>query len=298
MADRRPAPSFALRARPAGHRRSQGRDPPPDLPPEGGRSQGWQGGGARIGKSPNREAGRAVFSPPPESSLLPPGRGEVGRGVDPGVRPPGRGPSRPRSSVNCLGAPASRRHGEPKARILVRASRDAGGTPALPAAGPPPDLPPEGGRSQGWQGGGERIGKSPNREAGRAACPAIVTSESRRKISKCDRPGGTPLPTSPLEGGRREVKGGGEKTAAARACPAMATSAGRRKISKCGRPACQGRRMAPARPLPRRRGRSGGSGVSGQAACGLARVSSPRPVSSASTEMSSSRSSQCRPPPE
>ena len=35
----------------------------------------------------------------------------------------------------------------------------------------------------------------------RAPCPAMAMSASRRKISKCDRPGGTPLPTSPLKGG-------------------------------------------------------------------------------------------------
>ena len=36
---------------------------------------------------------------PPPFSLLPPGRGEVGRGVDPGARRPGRGLSRSRSSM-------------------------------------------------------------------------------------------------------------------------------------------------------------------------------------------------------
>ena len=71
--------------------------------------------------------------------------GEVGRGVDPGAGRPGRGPSRPCSSVNCLGAPASRRLGGPKARILVRASREAGGTPALPGAPPLPTSPLKGG---------------------------------------------------------------------------------------------------------------------------------------------------------
>ena len=92
-------------------------DPPPDLPPGRGRSRGWQGGGARIGKSPDKEAVPAVFSPPPGSSLLPPGRGEVGRGVAPAPQP-GRGASRSRSSVNCLGAPASRRLRSPPPRPL------------------------------------------------------------------------------------------------------------------------------------------------------------------------------------
>ena len=97
-----------------------------------------KGGGVRAGRGEERGSGsRRTGRRAAPSSLLPPGRGEVGRGVDPGARPPGQGSSRSRSSVNCLGAPASRRLGGPKARTLVRASRGAGGTPALPGVGPP-----------------------------------------------------------------------------------------------------------------------------------------------------------------
>ena len=92
-----------------------------------------------------RRAGRAR----PPFSLLPPSGGEVGRGVAPGAGPPGRGYSRSRSSVNCVGAPASRRPSGPKARILVRASRDAG----APRGGTPlPTSPLKGGRRE--EGGG------------------------------------------------------------------------------------------------------------------------------------------------
>ena len=47
--------------------------------------------------------------------------------------------------------------------------------------------------------------------------------------------GGTPLPTSPLKGGRSEDSGAA--LGMARACPAMAMSASRRKISRCDHPA-------------------------------------------------------------
>ena len=200
--------------RAAGRVRMSGGGPPSRPPP-------WKGGGVRAGRGEERGSGsRRTGRRAAPSSLLPPGRGEVGRGVDPGARRPGRGPSRSRSSVNRLGAPASRRHGGPKARILVRASRDAGGTPALPAADPPPDLPPEGGRSQGWQGGGARIGKSPNREAGRAVfspppCPGgrlggdPPTEMPRRRENDGDAPAptatpGHPPPGLPPEGGRSQ----------------------------------------------------------------------------------------------
>ena len=106
--------------------------PPSLLLPGRGEESGGPFGNALDGRTGRRSA---------PSSLLPPGRGEVGRGVDPAPQP-GRGPSRSRSSVSCLGAPASRRLGGPKARILVRASRDAGGTPALPGVGPPSRPPP------------------------------------------------------------------------------------------------------------------------------------------------------------
>ena len=133
--------SFALRARPAGRRRSQGRTPLPTSPLKGGRREEKgrsADGAARTLRHHRRWTNGRIAA----VSLLPPGRGEVGRGVDPGAGPPGRGPSRSRSSVNRLGAPASRRLGGPKARILVRASREAVGTPAFPGAGPPSRPPP------------------------------------------------------------------------------------------------------------------------------------------------------------
>ena len=140
---------------------------PPSRPPP------WKGGGVRAGRGEERGSGsRRTGRRAAPSSLLPPGRGEVGRGVDPGARRPGRGSSRPRSSVNRLGAPAFRRHGGPKARTPVRATRDAGGTPALPAAGPPSRPPP-------WKGGGVRAGRgeergSGSRRTGRRAAPSSL----------------------------------------------------------------------------------------------------------------------------
>ena len=89
----------------------------------------------------------AVESP---SSLLPPGRGEVGRGGDPAPQP-GRGSSRSRSSVKKHLAWERRRPAGLAGRrpaSYVRASRDTGGTPALPGRDPPPDLPPEGGEER------------------------------------------------------------------------------------------------------------------------------------------------------
>ena len=66
LAGRRPASSFALRARPAGRRRSQGRDPPPDLPPEGGRSKRVRASGTSpTSLSTGRSAGDPAFTPPP-----------------------------------------------------------------------------------------------------------------------------------------------------------------------------------------------------------------------------------------
>ena len=117
-----------------------------------------KGGGVRVGRgrSADREVVERGGGPrrllsSPLGLLSSPLEGGVGRSggasrdpppVDPGAGRPGRGASRPRSSVNRLGAPASRRLGGPKARILVRASREAGGTPAHPAAGPPSRPPP------------------------------------------------------------------------------------------------------------------------------------------------------------
>ena len=78
------------------------------------------------------------------SALLPPGRGEVGRGVDPGGWAARTGIF-PIPLISELPGSA----GVPPARTLVRASRDAGGTPAHPEAGPPSRPPP-------FQGGGEK----------------------------------------------------------------------------------------------------------------------------------------------
>ena len=100
------------------------------------------------------------------------------------LRRPGRGSSRSRSSVNCLGAPASRRPGGPKARILVRASREAGGTAALPGAGPPLPTSP-------LKGGGEKTA---------AIRPFVQRRRCRRVLA-------APSALLPPEGGRRENGG-------------------------------------------------------------------------------------------
>ena len=118
-----------------------GAGPPPDLSPEGGGAQT-----VRTGLSGIIVVGRRGGSPP--FSLLPPGRGEVGRGVDPG------------------------------------SADRTGGIPAVSA--PPPPDPPRG------------------LDSGNGGPPAAARPVRQR---------GTPLPTSPLKGGRREEKGGGKKTA-------------------------------------------------------------------------------------
>ena len=94
-----PRPPFQGGEERVGRRGQWAAGQPPSRPPP------FQGGGAQTGgtrERPRRRTGRrtAAFSPPPLSSLLPPFRGEVGRGVRrrragwaAGVIPPG-GPSR------------------------------------------------------------------------------------------------------------------------------------------------------------------------------------------------------------
>ena len=313
-AGRRPASSFALRARPAGRRRSQGRDPPPDLPPGRGEEQESRG----VGRLTDVAVDGQERAPPPSSllppeggrrqgvraedtaptslspgrrrpaalpSLLPPGRGEVGRGVDPGVRRPGRGPSRSRSSVNYLAGrrPASfsriargrRDAGAPRGgtplptsplkgggaresgrRAPHRRCRRRAGARAASVFSPPP-WKGGGARESGrraphrrrcrragaraasvfspppWKGGG-RVGGDPGaRRPGRG--PSRSRSSVRKHLAWGRRRtrGRTPLPTSPLKGGRRRVQGGGEKRKGEerrRRPPSL------REISRCDRP--------------------------------------------------------------
>ena len=222
LAGRKPAPSFALRAMPAGRRRTPGRDPPPDLPPVRGeeskrrrsapssndedagephprrlRSFPFQGGGektAAIRPFVQRRRCRRVLSAP--SALLPPGRGEVGRGVtrlrspdgdlpDPAHpwtawerrRPAGLAGRRPAPSFALRAMPAGRRRSQ---------RRD-----------PPPDLPPEGGRREN---GGDpplrpttMIPESPIRVV---CAPPPFRGEVGRGVTRgCGRPDGIfPIP--------------------------------------------------------------------------------------------------------
>ena len=143
----------------------------------------------------------------PPFSLLPPFRGEVGRGVPP------------------LRAPASRRHRAKRERGCGPSARQAGGTPALPGSsrmggigkvpvgaaepGQPPSRPPP------FQGGGEKTQGEERKRRG----PPPRSAIGRRSL-KCDCPAVSPFqvggekrryPTprrsdsSPLPGGRGET---------------------------------------------------------------------------------------------
>ena len=252
-------------------------NPPPDLPPSRGEERRPRGeelesqGVGRLGGIGivGREARRRRLLSSPRSSLPPPFRGEVGRGVPP------------------PGAPASRRPRAKRERGCGPSVRQAGGTPALPGSsrtsgtvkvpdraaeplGQPPSRPPP------FQGGGEKtqgggVGKSGRRAARRhryrragsappppsllppvfspppfrgevgggpapgcagvpsasretrtrvrafgppcrrdAGAPRQSTDERDREGPRPGRraSGSTPLPTSPLPGGRREDPGG------------------------------------------------------------------------------------------
>ena len=91
---------FALPSRKGGGRRAIAFETPSSLLSA---EQGEESG-SLVGAFSMSEQGGG----PPPPSLLPPGRGEVGRGVDPAPRP-GRGLSRSRSSVSRPRAPARRR---------------------------------------------------------------------------------------------------------------------------------------------------------------------------------------------
>ena len=140
-----------------------GDDPPPPTragagPPS--RPPPFQGGGEKAAavRLPVRRRGRSRVLPP---SLLPPGRGEAGWGVDPGSADrAGESPDRPRTPA----APPS----------LLPPGRGAGGDDPppptrAPARDPPPDLPPEGGRRE-EKGGGEKAAavRLPVRRRGRS----------------------------------------------------------------------------------------------------------------------------------
>ena len=141
----------------------QGRTPPPFLSShlEGGRSQGVRAEDtAPTSLSPGRTRAAAV-------SLLPPFRGEVGRGVDP--LPTDRDAGQRRAPPPT--PPLSPERGQ---------ERNREGARTTPPRRPPPDLPPE-------------RGEEPGRR---------IPRRHRRRRAE-----GAPTPcllSSPLEGGRRE----------------------------------------------------------------------------------------------
>ena len=198
---------------PAGRRRSQGRDPPPDLPPEGGRRVRWrprarpfQGeeSGSPAGERsrwPNREAGRAVFSPPPWVSSPPPWKGGGREGGCPGSA--ARTGTFPVPLIGELPGsagvpPAWRAEGPHPRSRFARCRRDAG----APRGGPP----------QGshlkilWKSCDIQGRQSPNITAKMpklAILPDLAGGSQRAPpVFKCDCPGGPP-PDLPPEGGRR-----------------------------------------------------------------------------------------------
>ena len=140
-----------------------GQPPPPDFP-QGDRI--WKFRGASpTSLSPGRRAR-------PPSSLLPPFRGEVGRGVPP------------------LGAPASRRPRAKRERGCGPSARHAGETPTLPGsprmsgigkvpvrAAAPLDQPPS--RPPPFQGGGE---KTQGGGGEKTARPASLSGSRRGEV--------------------------------------------------------------------------------------------------------------------
>ena len=162
---------------PAGRRRT----PLPTSPLKGGRSEEKEGGAqtARTGLSGIVVLGRRGGSPP--FSLLPPGRGEVGRGVDPGSA--GRTGGLPTDSASSPPNPP---------RGVSTAETAALQTPRAPARRrrtPLPTSPLKGGRSEEKEGGDQ---------AARIGLSGIVVVGRRS--------GPPPFLSSPLEGGR---SGGG-----------------------------------------------------------------------------------------
>ena len=225
-------------------------DPPPDLPPS--RGGGAQPGGHAFAP----DAGPGGGPPPPSlllpySSLPlvfspPPFRGEVGRGVPPPGAPASRRPRAKRERGRGLLA----RHagGTP---ALPGGSRMSGIGKIPVRAAEPPGQPPS--RPPPWKGGGEkRRGRSvdgadrtlrhrrrwtkgriagvppASREARTrvrafgppcrrdAGAPWQFTDERDREYPRPGRSRVTPLPTSPLPGGRREDPGGRSADGAAR----------------------------------------------------------------------------------
>ena len=162
----------------------------------------------------------AVFSPPPFLLPLPPFRGEVGRGVPPlgapalpggspmsgtgkipdrAAEPPGQPPSRP---------PPGQSHLEISGRFADIAIAGQG------RARPPFSLLPPSFFPSPLQGGGREGGPA----FGCAGAPRRFTDERDREDPRPGRraPGSTPLPTSPLPGGRREDPGARREDGAAR----------------------------------------------------------------------------------
>ena len=216
-------------------------NPPPDLPPERGEER--NGGGLLLRPTTTMPESpiRAAWSPPSFSSLLPPFRGEVGRGVR--HRPAGaRGVWR--AAFSAVETPSAG-----WAAGVQRRSGDPPSGPRSPGQPPLPTSPLKGGRretaavrsfvqrrrcrrvlsaplgllppslhssplSGGRSGGGSRAGARARPVSGGPPFPPSrplggwggggAESVGRLPVRSAE-PGSTPLPTSPLKGGRRET---------------------------------------------------------------------------------------------